>query len=302
MKYLLSAMGALSLLAACSGDGTNPFTQPGTTTPNATPVPALLAGDVSAVAYDASAQTLTVTGVPLISGQQTTQFTRNAALDVAGYEAYSVQDDALSRHVIALVSQSSNSGALRAGVVSTGGQFGQLRNGGYYERSGAYTPPATGLVRYAGTYAGLTNISISGDLLPTDPNTPTAILPGQSARTEGDILITVDFSSNVLEGSIYNREIVDTGTGLPTLMLVSTPIGEDGTFYGTDISYQGDSESDVGDYGGLFGGPNAEALGGIVDLSEFDNDLLGLENETELGVFVLDSCDSAAGSHPTCTP
>ncbi|RFP89910.1 thymidylate synthase [Rhodobacteraceae bacterium 63075] len=300
MRRFTPALALVGLLAACGGDGTNPFDDGTTGDTGDSEIPDSLAGDLQSFSYDADNQTLTVTGITQDSSPISATYTRNPALDTAGYEAYSIQDDALSRHAIALVRESGNSGSVRAGVVSTGGQFNRIHHGGYYERSGSYTQPTTGTARYAGTYAGLTNVQVSGDLVPPGPGTPPEVLPGQAARTEGNVLINADFNDGSIEGTIYDREIVDTGDTLPSIVLVTGEIADDGTFFGEEVEYDGDVDNDIGDYGGIFGGPDAESVGGVVNLDEFDDNTLGFEGEVETGVFVLESCDSADATSPLC--
>jgi hypothetical protein len=67
-------------------------------------------------------------------------FTRNAALDVPGYEAYAVQEDALDRFFIALAAESAD-GSVQASAVSDGGQFARFYAGTSYARSGGFDRP-----------------------------------------------------------------------------------------------------------------------------------------------------------------
>ena len=323
MKRTISALALLGFLAAC-GSGTNPFdtdtdTDTDTGTTDGT-IPESLAGDLQSFSYNPGDNTITVTGINQDSSPLTATFTRNTAFDTRGYEAYTVQDDPLFRHVIALVRQSGNSGSVTAGVVSTGGQFNRIHNGGYYERSGTYTQPTTGHVRYVGTYAGITNIQASagGDLLPVAAGTDPAYLPGQAFTTSGHILINVDFNDNTLEGAITDRVINENGVNLASIALTTGEIADDGTFFGDTVEYDGDLDTDIGDYGGIFGGPDAEAIGGVVNLTEFDNsdhimtDAAGnpildsqgneliLDSELETGTFVLDACGTAAQTSSLC--
>lgn len=331
MKRTISALALLGILTACGSSGTNPFdddtdTDPGTATPTDGAIPESLANDLQSFTYNPGDNTITVTGISLDDTPSSATFTRNAALDTRGYEAYTTQDDGLTRHVIALVRQSGNSGSVRAGVVSTGGQFNRIYNGGYYERDGAYSPPSvnetTGIVRYVGTYAGITNIQINGgsDLLPTGPGTNDEYLPNQAFTTSGHILINVDFSENSLEGAITERVINENGAQLESVVLTTGEIADDGTFFGDTVEYDGDLDTSIGVYGGIFGGPDAEAMGGVVSLSEFDNsdhtmtdatgaplldgngDQIILDSELEVGTFVLDACGTAAQNSDYCTP
>ncbi len=325
MKRKISVLALLGFLTAC-GSGTNPFdddsgaTDPGTGGTTDGTIPESLAGDLKSFSYNPGDNTITVTGITQDSSPITAVYTRNTAFDTRGYDAYTVQDDGLFRHSIAYVRQSGNSGSVTAGVVSTGGQFNRIHNGGFYERNGTYTQPTTGHVRYVGTYAGITNIQATagGDLLPVGTGTNDAYLPGQALTTSGHILINVDFNQNSVEGAITERVINENGANLADIALTTGEIADDGTFFGSVVEYDGDLDTDIGDYGGIFGGPDAEAMGGVVSLTEFDNsehqmtdaagnplvdsqgnDLI-LDSELEIGTFVLDACGTGAQTSTLC--
>ena len=305
MKRTISLFALLGLLAACgSSGGTNPFASGtggtgGTGETGDGTIPETLAADLKSFSYDPANKTLTVTGLTQDSSPLSATFTRNTGLDTGAYEAYTVQDDALFRHVIALVKQSGNSRSVTAGVVATGGQFNRIYHGGYYERSGNFTKPTSGHVRYAGSYAGLTNLPTDNDLITPKPTITDVLLPGQAVRTEGVIMLNVDFNDNSIEGQIVEREIQDatftfSGTpDLPSIVLITGAIADDGTFFGGEVEFEGQIDTDIGDYGGIFGGPDAESVGGVVNLTEFHDDFDG---EVETGVFVLDQCGTASGA------
>ncbi len=319
MKRYLAMLVLPAYLFGCSGS--NPFTPevtpvvapvvPGVVTEDtAVTVPAAVANDLTRLVYDPVAMTLTVEGITLDELPFSAVYTRKAALDRPGYEAYTAQDDPLDRHSTAYVAQSRNEGAVRAGVVVTGGPRNRFFGGGYFERDGDYTPPAvtptTGLVTYAGDYLGLTNLrGDGGDLLAVPAGTPEELIPDQSAEITGDVVFQADFADNSVEGNIFNRVLVDTGTALPSIVLISTAIDANGTFTGTQIEYDQTNfdgtpfpaenvvGSDIGDYAGVFGGTNASGVAGVLHLTQFDgpNDVaLGTDAEEEYGVFVLDQC------------
>ena len=187
------------VVAACSS--TNPFTDDqnggggGTGTTSANLLPEAVRGDVARIRYSPGAGTITVEGIGLDETQISTIYRRNAAYDRPGYVAYSAQDDLLDREAIAYVAQTGNSGAVRAGVVVTGGQFNRVFSGNYAERTGGYTPPVvtptTGLASYAGNYVGLTN---GGPTLPTPPGTPPEVVPDQASVVTGQVFINADFA------------------------------------------------------------------------------------------------------------
>ena len=316
---------SLALLTACSSS--NPFTDDGTGgtggtgggASTANQLPEGVQGDVRRISYTPGDSTITVEGITLDETQISSVYKRNASFDRPGYQAFVAQDDLLDRQSIALVAQSGNSGRVRAGAVVTGGQFNRVFSGNYAERTGGFTPPnvtpTTGLVSYAGTYAGLTN---GGPDLPVPPGTPIEIVPNQPTIVTGTVFINADFADNQVNGAIYDRNL-ETASGttiipIPSIVLIASDIANDGTFEGT-VEYSpeqgnpavlGDFSKvigeSIGDYGGVFGGPGAEAVGGAVVLNEFDgpDDPRNMETELEWGVFVLDQCGTPDASAAIC--
>ena len=314
MKKLLGICVASAFLAGCGG---NPFTpilsddapevadQPAAPVPDPfASIPASLANNLQSATYDADAGTLVLRLTSLNNGTLDATYNRTPALDRPGYLAYTLQDDPLDRHVTAMVARSSDVGnSVQAGVASDGGQFNTFFAGGFYERNdpgGTFVKPTSGLVSYAGSYAGLTNVDAPGaQLLPVDPAIDPAARPAQSAQTVGTIFLNVDFANNTINGTIFDRSLIQYGSALPDLALRVGGINADGTFFGDTVNYRGVPERDIGDYGGIFGGTDASAVGGVVSLTEFDGDTnsLGFEAERETGTFVLSRC-GAAGSDP----
>ncbi|MDF1853991.1 thymidylate synthase [Pseudooceanicola sp.] len=322
------SVAALVVMAACSGSGTNPFTAETTTdtttdTTTTTTIPSGVAGDLSSITYDATAQTLVVSGITLDDKPVEGTYVRQAALDAqfGGYQVFTSQDDSLDRHAIALVLQSqgtAQTGQVRAGVAATGGPRNRYFAGGYYERDGDYDPPdvsaTSGLVSYAGSYVGLTNIGVrDGLLIAVDPTVPIELQPYRAAQVTGNVFLNADFGDNSVEGNIYNRTIVPTGQNLPSLVLVASSIATDGTFSGeveydsfqTDPTYAGldpTTDNDIGDYAGIFGGTDSASVGGLVHLTELDgpDDRLTYEGEEEYGVFVLQQCGTTGANSTLC--
>lgn len=277
-------------LTAC-GSGSDPSGGTGTTggATGGIVIPDALKESLTSATYNpAGAGTLVLNMAALDTTHNPAGYVRNAALDIGPYRAFTQQDDPLDRHFTALVAQV---GSVRAGVVADGGQFNRYYRGGFYERDGAFTPPTvSGLVSYAGTYAGVTNVGAPGaDLLPIPIPVDSSREPRQSARIQGDIFLNVDFSDNVVNGNIINRTMVDYATALPNVVLIAAPIDENGTFVGT-TEYA--DQTINGDYGGIFGGADAAAVGGVVALNSFDGpgDTLGFTEEEEHGTFVLIQC------------
>ncbi|WP_424978873.1 thymidylate synthase [Leisingera sp. S232] len=299
MRRFWLGLAAASVVSACGGG--NPFatTDDGTETGTDTEsiVPEALANDLESVSYNASNQTLSVSGVSLDETPFSSSYVRKPALDRNGYEAYTVQDSSLDRHSTAYVREIEGGYAV---VVATGGQFNYYFAGTNYGRTGAFSAPVTdqgsgGLVSYAGTYVGLLNTAGSSeDLLPVASGTPAELLPSQGAEITGDVFINADFRDNTVNGVIYNRVVPDRGEASPAdLELSPDAITEDGTFTGTATIDQ----VAVGEYGGIFSGANAQSVAGSVHAT---NHIDGLPATIEeYGIFVLGQC---GGDHsdPVC--
>lgn len=305
-RTVFAGICLLALVACGSGTDQSVTTDPtDPTDPDAGPngLPSVLNENLHGATYNAAAGTLTLNMVTLDAGPVITTYNRNVGLDVGPYQAYTYQDDPLDRHFTALVAQSVDAGGtVRAGVVADGGQFNRYFPGAFYERDGGFTPPAdvTGLVSYAGVYSGVTNVSAPGaDLLPVPASVDPSRHPGQSSRTQGHIFLDVNFSDNSVNGNIINRTLVDYALTLPNVILVRSEIDDNGEFLGT--TEYGDLTTN-GNYGGIFGGPNASAVGGIVSLDSFDgpDDIYDMETEEERGVFVLVQC-GLPGDDPICS-
>ena len=306
-----AAVCALALgLASCGG---NPFGDTTTTDPgdgsSGITIPESLASDLSGFTYNPAAGTLTVEGVFLDSDNFAGSYVRNPALDVPGYLAFTVQDDPLDQHVTAYTQSINGTGAV---VSVSGGQFGTFNGGTSYTRNGTFDPPDTGggdtgLVTYAGNYVGVTDLpGDETDLLPVPPGVDPALLPGQAATVSGEIFINVDFNDNSLKGLIFNRQLdlndalLAPGSGgtlaVGDLALDPGIIAADGTFTG-DVRLDGD-EQDRGDYGGIFGGINSEAVAGSIYVA--DHLVEPGTDEEEFGIFVLGRCGGPEETAAVC--
>lgn len=290
-KFLFAGM-CLFTLAAC-GSGVDQSGGGGGGLQD-NPIPGSLAKNLHKISYNPDAGTLTVEMSTLDAPNTIASYTRDPALDVAGYTAYSAQDDPLDRMFIALVAASDRR-TVQAGAVSDGGQFNRFFNGGYYERTGPHSiPTTTGLVSYAGRYAGITNLNEPGgaNLLPTPPGTPPEAIPGQARRTQGDIFLNVSFSDDTINGAIYNRQFVG-GPALESITLTSGPIDANGEFLG-EVEFSGDPEyGSIGTYGGIFGGTDASDVAGVIYLDDLIRDQ---DFDNEVGIFVLPRCGTVGAS------
>ncbi|ASM71608.1 MULTISPECIES: hypothetical protein [Roseobacteraceae] len=308
MTRLLSGIAVLALVAAC-GDG-NPFSGTPTDTDGDTTsgaIPETLASDLDSFSYNPTTGTLTVTGVGLDEDALESVYRRAPGLDVPGYVAFTAQDDPLDQHATAYVHDINGT---RAGIVVTGGQFGTYNGGGAYARDGAYSPhvvtPDSGEVTYAGDYVGLTNLpSDRTDIAVVPPGTDDALIPAQSAKVTGKIFFNVDFSDNTLKGAIYDRELDLDDSLLPpgdTVLEVAdiefdpTTIDSDGTYFG-DVRMR-DGTTDIGDYGGIFGGVESEAMAGVVFME--DHLVTSTTAENEYGVWVLGKCGGPEATAAIC--
>ena len=275
----------------------------GGTNTGTTPIDDDISVNVEAVSYTGSTLLMQVDGLDSTGASGLVPFQPYNALNVPGYQAYRVQEDALDRMFVALAAQSQD-GATRAVAVADGGQFQHYFGGAYYERTGGFdapaigTGPGAGQVSYAGDYAGVTNLGVPGnpDALPVTPGTSPSVIPRQPARVSGDVLLNVNFQDNVVNGTIYNRVIVDVGFSLDDVILIPADILADGTFHGT-VEGEAPDESDVaGEYGGIFGGTDSSSVAGAVHLTEFEGDF---DAEQEHGIFVLTECSLQVGN-PIC--
>ncbi len=308
MTRFYSGIAILALVAAC-GDG-NPFSGTPTDTDGDSttgPIPATLASDLDSFSYNPTTGTLTVTGVSLDEDALETVYRRTPGLDVPGYVAFTAQDDPLDQHATAYVQDINGT---RAGIVVTGGQFGTYNGGGAYAREGAYSPHVvtadSGQVTYAGNYVGLTNLpSDRTDIADVPPGTPDALVPDQSAKVTGKIFFNVDFADNTLKGAIYDRVLDVDDSLLPpgeTVLAVGdiefdpTTIDSDGTYFG-NVRLRGDT-TDIGDYGGIFGGDESEVMAGVVFME--DHLVTTTTDEDEYGVWVLGKCGGPQATAAIC--
>ncbi|MEP3345429.1 MAG: hypothetical protein ABJN34_11315 [Litoreibacter sp.] len=310
----IKAFGILSIsaLVACGGgDGSNPVTggdevtaaDPTDPTDPADPaetvngLPAELANNLNAVNYDPANETLTLELTGFDAPGEPAVYVRDSSIDsaVAGYQAYTRQDDPTDRFFLAIGGTSAG-GEVSAIAISDGGQFNRFFGGGFYEQDGTFAGRESGLVSYAGNYAATTNLNALGTNLATPPaSTPAEILPREPATIEGRIFLNVSFQENSINGQIIEREFTEyPAITLEDIRLVEGVIADDGTYLGsTEI----DVNSSNGAFGGTFGGEGGTAIAGVTNLTDYTDDI---ENEEEFGVFVLERCGTAASTSDLC--
>ena len=138
---------------------------------------------------------------------------------------------------------------------------------------------------YAGNYIGMLNMAgDGGDLLPVAPGTPNDVRPVQAAEVTGRVLVNADFADNRVNGTVYNRVIVDTGTALDTLALAPTDIDPTTGTFTDEVTINLQAK---GTYGGIFGGTDSDAVAGSLFVKDHID---GVSNEEEYGIFVLPKC------------
>jgi hypothetical protein len=324
--YSFIALAAFSLSTGCSLPPEDPETQPaqaaytggdaqtgdaqgaadaGQPVLGPTGIPVEFSKFLSEASYDAATGALTLQLTGFDDGDLDAVFAAVPGLDTAGYLAFTFQDDPLDRHYTALVQESAD-GSVWAVVVADGGQFNRYFSGSFYERDGDFNTPAvvTGQVAYAGTYAAVSNVDGPGtDLALVDPAVDDSLLPHQAGRIDGKVFLNANFTETLVNGSVFDRVLhTDSGAGvpvdlpLPSLALIVSDIDESGEFVG-DVEFIGGDQT-IGSYGGIFSG-DAGAVAGVVSLTDIDDNLYSMDQDEELGLFVLVQCGQA-GDHAIC--
>jgi hypothetical protein len=298
MKNIAYAVMAMAALGACEGTG---GVDGGGTGGPGTPPPATgdasLRGDLDAFAFNGT-DTLSVQ-ISLESDDVLQAYTQDGG-PINGYIRFVQQDDPLDRFSTAFAGQSSD-GSLQAVVVADGGQFNRFF-GGTGVQQDTYSAPAGGLASYAGGYIGLLNF---GPAAPDVPGgTPESAIPSVATPVTGQVFVNADFADNLVNGVVYDRQFGAAGTELGDLVMIVGTIAPNGSFGGT---VELNDLTGVGNYSGTFGGQNAAAMAGMVELGAgFLVDRSGVPlldfgdsagREREWGIFVIDQCPA---SQPLC--
>ena len=288
---------AVLVLAACSGNPLQfggppqpapPAGEPGEEAPiTGVTVPAVVAQQLRSATYTPGAPTIRIDLRTLDGSPLEAAYTRDATLDVAGFEAYTIQETRSQRKFIALFRRS---GAAEAGVVADGGQFVNYFGGGTFARLQPFSLPNQGgplLASYSGGYVGLLNFGT------TLPGPGGAFDPAQSFRVQGEVLLNADFNAAApsVNGGVRNRTIVETGAALDDIFFEVTQITADGAFSGI-VKF--DPTKAIGNYAGVFGGAGGTDVAGATVLRPIDGDTAAREH----GAFAMSKC--AAGDPAPC--
>ncbi len=177
------------------------------------------------------------------------------------------------------------SGNSIAAVMATQGNIGQPSGTGAYggltyRRTGAATVPLTGSATYTGDYAGYLRRDLTG------PNDDILY------RVNGDVSLTAGFASNLVNGTITNREMRNR---INNTIVAAVPVADvtlqnanldnnlafSGNATGGEVTVAGWTAS-PGIYSGVIAGPDGanETVGAVAI-----NHLNGAIAHTEIGIF-----------------
>ncbi len=143
--------------------------------------------------------------------------------------------------------------------------------------------------QYEGDYAGL--ITERNILSTTDD---------VNHLVTGDVSLTANFDASIISGTITNRVVSDSRTGVAApgysasdVTLVTSTIGDDGVFSaasgGGALTIAGDSNGNgIGTYSGAFVGPNSDAVIGSVTLTMNPGAHYPQQGGLETGAFIAD--------------
>lgn len=259
-------------LSAC-GNGANPVTggdveEPGAGTGGLAGT-ATFTGEVNAVTYDPDTDTLTINNLPFDgsdSGAESDSYVNTGVTAIDGFGVYeSVQTAESGQRQYYAVFRESDSGELSALAVGTGDYQSFGFGGSALSRSrDSINMPTSGEAIYTGEYGGLRILNAG-------------LGENDVQLVSGNAVMDIDFGdfdvTGAVEGRIVNRTYFDRngnriGT-LPTVILATAEIGEDGTLNESTAGTL-DSEGDAlqtGTWSGLFGGANGEELAGVLTIT-----------------------------------
>ncbi len=130
----------------------------------------------------------------------------------------------------------------------------------------------------------------------TDPST--AFRRNRPAP-HGQIFLNVDFADNTVNGNVSDRTLVDTEPPCRRSYWSKATSRQMARFWAMS-NMTATQRRSIGAFGGVFGGTDAAAVGGVISLDQFFDDA-GIANnaERERGVFVLIQCGQP-GDDPAC--
>jgi len=258
------------LLAGCESRAVTDPTGSGTPTTGTPASGTITVGDLQSAALDTSTNELTVQ-ITLDGDDLLQSYGTGAA--AGAYRVYTFQNSPTDREFTAYAGTSTDE-SVQAVVVMDGGQFNRFFGGAAVTQAN-YTAPSGGIIDYQGSYVGLLNFGpVAGAGVPDSVSS----VPNAATEVTGDVFLKADFTDGAVNGAVYNRS---TGAiDMPELVLVvGSAIGADGSFSGA--VEDSITQTAQGTYSGVFGGTDAAAVAGIVEL------------EREIGIFVLDQVPPA---------
>ncbi|QMU57036.1 MAG: hypothetical protein GKR98_01760 [Boseongicola sp.] len=273
MKLHLAVTTAFLALAACGGQGIADLGDGGGDgggDPSDTCEGAFVcSGDITAVNLDGAV--LEITGLPFDETVLAGTYTLAGAVN--GFALYISDDPSAAALLYNAYYETSADGSVTVGqaaVMEGYRSFGY--EGTFLRLNDPANLPVAELATYSGQYAGIVLLNGSSD----------------TYNSQGAISFNVDFTDGVINGSTTGRDIITLTSATQELDLIfdDTDI-VNGAFTGNALSIDamGD-EFHSGTYSGVFGGTDAETVGGhfIITADEFDGDTEVGSKET--GTFI----------------
>lgn len=292
MNKILGLAACAAMLAACDDRGAVDEVSAGTTTTTPSEVVSngtVSVGDVGGVALAGDVLQVSIA----LDGDDVLEEYDLTGNVVNGYQEYEQQATGLNRAFTAIAGESSD-GSIVAVVTADGGQFNRFFGGATVVQN-SLSAPESGLVSYAGDYAGVNN---GGAVIPSGVvGAPDILDPSGTGTVTGTVFLTADFADNKVEGAVYGRMWVGVGA-LDDLTLINGDISDAGTFSGSAEVGQGSTATTAGSYTGAFGGEDAAVVGGLLDVGPGGYGADADPNIREYGIFVLDQC--ADGNPENC--